>query len=547
MISEAYIVDGYIDEPACFGVPPYISPHVRYTAGVMAEHGCRVRYCTIDELRSDPLLFGQLNAVDIVVMIAGITVPGKYLGGTPASLTDIRQVGNMIRGPKTLIGGPITFGYSPQGGKKAIKAAISGFDEILEDEPATALDAHLEGREPRGELDYGNIDRWSVLGAPVVRQHPSFPNVMCELETARGCSRAVVGGCSFCTEPFYGLPRYRGPEGVCAEVEALALQGARHFRIGRQPDLLTFGAGGGEFPKPRPQMLETLFSGIRKAAPELRTLHIDNLNPGTIARHEEAAREALGVIVKYHTPGDVGAFGMESADPVVIRENNLKAAPEDVMRAIEIVNEVGSRRRYGIPELLPGLNFVIGLKGETAATFDRNEAFLKSVLERGLLIRRVNIRQLMPFLGTPAYDENTLGLNVDRFRSFKKYVRKQIDLPMLRQIFPAGTVLHNVIVEESGSTSFGRQMGSYPILVGAPLPLLAETIIDAAVVDWGPRSITALPVPVRVNKLPISVLGWIPGVGRKKAAKIAAKRPFESLEEFRKVVGETPLDGVLAF
>ena len=141
--------------------------------------------------------------------------------------------------------------------------------------------------------------------------------------------------------------------------------GARHFRIGRQPDLLSYQARGGEFPVPQVDILRHLFSGIREAAPGLDTLHIDNINPGTIARHPEESREALGVIVRYHTPGDIAAFGMETADPVVISENNLKAGPDEVMEAIRIVNEVGAQRNCGIPELLPGLNFVSGLKGET--------------------------------------------------------------------------------------------------------------------------------------------------------------------------------------
>ena len=48
-----------------------------------------------------------------------------------------------------------------------------------------------------------------------------------------------------------------------------------------------------------------------------------------------------------------------------------------------------------------------------------------------------------------------------------------------------------------GDLSFGRQMGSYPILVGIPVRLPERSVIDAVVVDWGMRSVTALPVPIR--------------------------------------------------
>jgi radical SAM superfamily enzyme with C-terminal helix-hairpin-helix motif len=541
----AVILDGYVDEPACLGVPPYLSPYIRTVAGALRTHDFPVRYLTIDQLRNDPQLFTAMDRTSLLVMIAGVTVPGKYLGGTPATLTEIQQVGHQLRGPKKLIGGPIGFGYSGEGGKKAVRQVIAGFDALLKGDPAVALDQYLAGRDPTGVFDYTLTDPWSVAGAGIIAQHPDFPYVMCELETARGCSHGATGGCSFCTEPFYGLPRYRSVAGVAAEVEALASHGARHFRVGRQPDILAYGAGEGEYPAPRPDLLEQLFASIRTAAPNLKTLHIDNTNPATIARHEEKSREAFLAIIRHHTLGDVAAFGMETADPVVVAANNLKAQPDEVFRAIEIVNEVGGVRRGGIPELLPGLNFVYGLAGETAATYDSNEQFLTRVLAAGLMVRRINIRQVMPFEGTPAYTNNTLGKNERRFRAFKEFVREKIDLPMLRQIYPVGTVLRDVRIEVPGELSFGRQPGSYPILAGIPVNLPIRTVIDAVVVDWGMRSITALPLPLNVNTMPASVLRWMPGVGKKRVAAIIAKRSFADVASFTKIAGNSPLDPLL--
>ena len=547
MTSNALIIDGYVDEPACLGVAPYISPYIREVAGVLSGHGYTPDYVTIDQVRSDPALIAGHGRGDLVVMIAGLTVPGAYIGGKPATLTEVQQLGTLLRGPKTAIGGPIAFGYAPGGGRKAIRQAIAGFDATLSGSPAVALDAWLSGGEPVGAADYSLTDPWCLAGAGIIARHPAFPYVMCELETAIGCSRATVGGCSFCTEPFYGLPRYRSIEGIAGEVAALRAAGARHFRLGRQPDLLAYQSSGGEFPVPRPDVLGELFSAVRENAPDLLTLHIDNINPGTIARHEDAARAALAEIVAGHTPGDTAAFGMETADPAVVAANNLKAMPDDVFRAIEVVNDVGAMRTGGIPELLPGLNFIVGLAGETPATFDANSAFLQRVLDAGLLVRRVNIRQVMPFEGTAAYEENTLGMHDARFRAFKEWARTQFDEPMLRRVFPAGTILRDIIIEIPGKPSFGRQMGSYPILVGIPLELRVGMVLDAVVVDWGMRSVTALPCPVEVNTLPVAALRWIPGVGKKRAATIAARRPFRSLAEFRKVAGETGIEGVMKF
>ena len=542
---DAVILDGYVDEPACLGVPPYVSPYIRTVAGALAVRGFSVRYFTIDQLRSDPQLAVTMNRAGIVVMIAGVTVPGKYLGGTPATLTEIQQVGHMVKGPKKLIGGPIGFGYAGEGGKKAVRQLITGYDALLTGEPAVALDRYLSGGEPAGIFDYTLTDPWSVAGANIITQHPDFPYVMCELETARGCSHGATGGCSFCTEPFYGRPRYRSVAGVTAEVAALSERGARHFRVGRQPDILAYGAGEGEYPAPRPDLLEELFSGIRAAAPDLKTLHIDNTNPATIARHEEKSREALRAICRHHTPGDVAAFGMETADPAVIAANNLKAQPDEVFRAIEIVNEIGGARKDGIPDLLPGLNFVCGLAGETPATYDKNEEFLARVLAAGLMVRRVNIRQVMPFEGTRAYTDNTLGKNERRFKAFKEFVRNKIDLPMLQRVFPIGTILRDVRIEVSGELSFGRQPGSYPILAGIPVKLPARTVIDAVVVDWGMRSITAIPLPLNVNTLPVSALRWLPGIGKNRVASVIAKRPFADVAAFKKVAGSSALDPLL--
>ncbi len=179
--------------------------------------------------------------------------------------------------------------------------------------------------------------------------------------------------------------------------------------------------------------------------------------------------------------------------------------------------------------------------------YDLNEQFLDRVLKAGLSVRRVNIRQVMPFEGTPAYTNNTLGKHERRFRQFKEYVRNKIDLPMLQRVFPIGTVLRDVIIEESGDLSFGRQMGSYPILAGIPLRLPVRTVTDVVVVDWGMRSVTGLPVPVAINTLPAAALRWLPGIGKKKVAAVIAKRPFRDLEAYRKVAGESVVDGMMRF
>ncbi|MGB1689175.1 MAG: radical SAM protein, partial [Candidatus Poseidoniaceae archaeon] len=83
------IIDGYEDEPAAFGVPPYVGFHIRYICGVLEERGISYEYCPIDSYRiNPPSLENRLG----VVVLAGAIVPGKYLRGTPISLRETKEI-----------------------------------------------------------------------------------------------------------------------------------------------------------------------------------------------------------------------------------------------------------------------------------------------------------------------------------------------------------------------------------------------------------------------------------------------------------------------
>lgn len=565
---KALIIDGYVDEPACLGVPPYFSPYPRYIAGALRECGLSetdIHYLTIDRLRENPPGAGELiGKAELVIVIAGMTVPGKYLRATPISPGEIETIFRSSTGVK-VIGGPIRLGFSGEGGKaaKGLGSGISLEGAVLAEMDIEAFvfdlfegsegikdskgsNGIILGKQPGIKLKApetvghrlrttSEIGRWAPLGAFLLRQHPDYPYCMCELETYRGCGRTIH--CSFCTEPFYGASDYRPVEDVVFEVSALYSHGARYFRIGRQPDLLSYHGtdAGGPVPKPDPAVLERLYRGIRNSAPELSVLHLDNANPITIATYPEEAAQIIKTIIKYHTPGDVAAFGMESADPQVIRANSLKASPEEVFEAIKLVNGLGAVRGVnGLPELLPGLNFVHGLMGETKKTFQLNYDFLQNVLDSGLMLRRINIRQVMAFPDTPMYGKDeAAGKHKKLFLKYKDQVRKNIDLPMLRRVVPEGTVLKDVMCEvhENGIT-FGRQLGSYPLLVGIPASLPFRKFTDVTVTGHGMRSITGIPHPLSINSASPALIRELPGLGKKASNAVAAGLPYADEEDF---------------
>ncbi len=542
------IVDGYVDEPAHFGVPPYVSTYPRYVAGALVDAGVdrgAITYHTIDALREDRARYGDVADADLVVYVGGMTVPGNYVGGTPAEPDEVRDLAWTAEGT-TLLGGPVRFGVGErnQGAIETQRRQLD-FDFLaMADVEAAAYDlvnAGLEGFNDRYR-SLQEADRWARLGAFVLEDHPNHPDyLIAELETGRGCAYR----CSFCTEPMYGDPSFRAVEAILAEVRALADHGVRHFRLGRQADILAYG-GDGE--APNPTAIERLYRGIREAAPELLTLHLDNMNPVTIVEHPSASRAAIRTIAQYNTPGDTAAFGLESADPAVQSANNLLVDADECLEAIRVVNEASGWRpgersvphplpaahASDLPKLLPGINLLHGLEGERAETYAHNKRFLQRIQEAGLSVRRVNIRQVMAFPGTEMEETGaTIARdNARDFRRYKREVRETFDQPMLERVVPAGTVLRDVHLEyHRDGTTFGRELGTYPLLVGLPGERPLGSVVDVVVTDHGYRSITGVPHPVDLNAASLAELRALPGVGDDRAGRIVMDRPYSSPEE----------------
>ncbi len=549
---RVFILDGYVDEPTCLGVPPYISPYPRYIAGAVwdADPHANVSYVTIDQLRNDTSLLTNFSKSDILVVIAGMSVPGRYLSGFPVSPNELISFLNNISKPVKLLCGPAArYGFGMSGGKPVTATDVvknvfniiaKGDGEIVISEliknnlNSEIIDPSLCRPNPKA------IKNFAVKGARIVTQHPFFPDhLITEIETYRGCTRSITGGCSFCSEPSKGSPSFRAADEICEEIAALYNAGIRHFRIGNQPCIFSYmakDAGDEEFPRPNPEALEHLFQGIRTAAPNLITLHIDNANPGIIARYPKECKRIAKSIIQYHTAGDVAAFGVESVDPVVIKKNNLKATAEEVYDAITLLNEVGSQQgANGLPELLPGLNFVFGLDGETKNTFTLDYEFLKKIYDDNLLLRRINLRQVIPIPGTRMFQigEKNIRKHKAAFQHFKRKVRQTIERPMLKRVVPPGTLLKAVFAETyEGKLTFSRQLGSYPLLVGIPGVYPLHRFYDVKIVDYGYRSLTAVPFPLDVNTAPRETLEAVPGVGKKRAIRILAKRPFHTKKDF---------------
>ncbi len=533
------ILDCYVDEPACLGVPPFVAPYPRYILGALIDAGVppeAVDYLTIDNLRVSGYRLEE--RYEEAFVIGGAVVPGKYLGHRIGTLAELLRTMDANPRQEFAVGGMI----APLLERERRPNCLP----VLRDIEAYAY-TKARGAPSDERRTTEQIARWAVSGAGLARRHPDYPNIICEIETSRGCPR--LSHCSFCSEGATHELEFRDQGDILSEIDALIAAGVRRFRLGRQADILQYRTPFAEFrkgfPRPSVEAVSDLFSELKKRrdAGAIRVLNIDNGNPGTIANFPSESAAILRAIVGAITPGDTLAMGVESLDPAVIARNGLKVNARELLEAVRLVNDIGGRREEGLPLLLPGINLIHGLPGESMDTFRLNYEGLAAIAGAGLMIKRINIRKLLPYPGTAAggaFREPAARIR-NRYEYYKRRIREEIDHVMLRRVYPAGTVLREALVEERRhGYSLAKQIASYSITAAVPLELPLKSFADLIVVGHRERSVAALPRPLGINDLPAKALELIAGVGRKSASELVLRRPFTGKEEVRRIAPAIP-------
>ncbi|MDO7976648.1 radical SAM protein [Oceanotoga teriensis] len=531
---KAVIIDGYVDEPAVLGVPPYVSTYIRYAAGALMFHGIEVDYYTIDQIRNSDL-WKAFNNYEYIIIISGTTVPGHYFRGTPISIKEIKNIFSLNKNPLRVLGGPITKGYTITGGKAAIE-----LKKILENTVDFLVEGSIEkflfdypvsdNYSLKDFSDYDLIDLVSNLGAEILKKHPFYPDIIPEIEISKGCDRKE-GFCSFCTEPMIsGKYKERTLKSIITELNCISNVGVKNIRFGRSANFLAYGMTFNNF-KPNSNIFEQLYSSIKD---DFEIIHTDNANPFFIVDHEKEVRKILEIITKYNSSGDILSFGVETFDSKVSKANNIINDPKKALKAIEIVNEIGSvRDKNNIPKLLPGINILYGLLNEDDETYKINMETFDHILKKDLLLRRVNVRQVMAFPGTMLYNKGNKKINKKLFLKFKDYM-KEFDKSMLEKVFPIGTKINNIIVEkQQGNISFGRPLGTYPILCGSNDKKNLYSKFNGIVVDHGSRSLTVIPENKKIFELSNQEISSIKGFSKKTANKIKFDMNIDFLDDDR--------------
>lgn len=545
------VLDGYEDEPAAFGVPPYVGFHIRYLCGVLEQHNIEYQYLTIDQWRELVREQGEsgierlMTSLDGFACIAGAVVPGKYLRGTPISVREMKDVVRAlpIEIP-AILGGWAIRGWRQQGWnplRKNLFLAVQDTDATLDNYLTNGAWKHMR-------RDAEQWTKWAHLGAQskAVKFHPDLGSetnpgpLTYEVEVYQGCVR-YKRGCKFCIEPKKGVPIWRSPEDIIQEVKLAHDLGVKHVRLGGMTDTYTYMAEGVkelEYPVPNPEPIAKLLHGLRNDE-RLEILHTDNGNPSIIAENLEPSEEITKTLVETLSDGAVLSFGLESADTAVHEANWLNCDSTQLKTAIRLINKYGAERgSRGLPKLLPGLNFIAGLNGETKQTYHKNFALLQELRNENLLLRRINIRQVE--------GEGFQEIPQQEFNNFKQSVRDEIDKPLLEKLFPLGQILRSVHWESHGGRTrlpahlgskhtdhgchgkagitFGRQIGAYPILIGTEYLIPLESSSDILVTGHGARSITGMEIGLNHDNITEKQLSAIPGIGSKTAWKLISQR-----------------------
>jgi radical SAM superfamily enzyme with C-terminal helix-hairpin-helix motif len=490
------ILDGYTVEPSGLGVPPYLSTYVRdaYSALQKAYPLADVRYLTIDDVRwclndgtpsiaaphSDPRTYSAtmnrdqaiqtLTDATVVVIVAGDKVPSMHLHAENATAEELARALAWVRGRRVLLGPLATYAL-------AEPATYADLFDAIHTHTITSGNLLLGSKKP---AHYGRLraDRSSYEG--LIAQLRWCP--LAEIELYRGCTRRQF--CSFCNEPVKApLVDFRSIDDVLNEIALLTVAGVRNFRLGQQTCFFSYQNRDVD-------AIERLLVGVHAICPDLEVLHIDNADPLAVAS-PNGLRIARHVAT-YCTEGNCAPMGVETFDPVVVRRNLLTCTPEILLRAVEHVNDAGADRgRGGLPKVLPGLNLIYGLPGETHATHLANLVWLQRIFDSGLLCHRTNVRQARVLPGTPLIKERISHPvpSTEHFPAWKADIDRMWSEPMKQKVYPMGLrlpSLHSFFITSLGT--WYRRLGSYSIQVvekGTTAPLYYTA--DLTITGHGPR------------------------------------------------------------
>ena len=348
--------------------------------------------------------------------LVGISILSDYY---PQSKDLVRRLKDA--GVKVAVGGPhVTVVPDKTREETGADFAIAGEGEVTISELAEQLEQGGDGEGIAGVFTSsgvipearGQLKDLDVLPFPDWDQNPpaSYPPAphggvaknfpIAPMTSSRGCPY----NCSFCSSPYLWERRirFRSPENVVDEIEYMVRRyGVKEIHF--EDDNLTM----------RRDHAEGVAEGILR-----RGLKISWATPNGI-RVDKVDRE-LFALMKRSGLYSV-AFGIESADPEVLRRCGKKATVDKVEQAINMASEAG---------IITQGFFIFGLPGETAESIDRTIRFAtESRLDKAQFL----ILDVMP--GTRIWDDLPSKPDLSTYQSYHDltYIPEGLDPEVLRK------------------------------------------------------------------------------------------------------------------
>ncbi len=219
------------------------------------------------------------------------------------------------------------------------------------------------------------LDDWP----PFAARHGHYGAV----ELTRGC----IYACRFCQTPFFSKARFRhrSARNVARWCRALREGGNRDVRF-ISPTALSYGSDDESV---NLAAVEELLSRAKEAmGPDGRVFF--GTFPSEV-RPEHVTPEALALIRRF-AHNDNLVIGGQSGSERVLAASKRGHGVEEIVRAVRLAREAG---------LVPNVDFILGLPGETPQDAQETVALMKRLAELG---GRVHGHTFMPLPGTPFRD-----------------------------------------------------------------------------------------------------------------------------------------------
>jgi radical SAM superfamily enzyme with C-terminal helix-hairpin-helix motif len=538
--DKVVIIDGFTDSPFDLGVPPFMASEVRYVAGACWDRDdkTRVIYVTVDDLnagRKSSLMEGA----DLILVYAGEPRASPVIRPSPdvhrvAGIQDIVDYIAYLDCPKVLAGPHVTVNDGKIDDRLGFQRVVTGDLSKFAHETLSE-GSEIDDVDPSVERTNEDLKKFSILGAGLAIQNRGYPSFLSiGVELYRGCPSAMEGGCSFCHHALRTTVEYRPVEDVVAEVAKISELGCENILF-QCPCFLSYfsSPNDDEGLQLDRDAIEKLLEGVRSVAPGLKGIHVEGINPGVFAIDWQESKRILKTVLSQCTDGNFTNVKAFSFDDQVQLMNNISSTTEQTVEVVRNLAEAGSEiGPDGLPRLLPVIELVYGLAGETQETLDVNLEAMRDLASEGL-VRGVVARELVPVPGTTIAKRDDLE-EQEGLQNHLESLENEINRPLNGKLAPPGQLVRDVytyrtVEDSTAAIKVGVNAPGF-LIYGSPK---LNALQDVRVTGANEGNLEALTQPLIPKTVSRDVLRLIPEMSEERIDDFMRVRPENELDFYQ--------------